>query len=57
MQHLVVHGLLHLLGYDHQTEDEAREMEGLEVRVLSRLGVADPYAAAGEPMRPDSEHD
>jgi probable rRNA maturation factor len=57
MQHLVVHGLLHLLGYDHQAEDEAREMEGLEVRVLSRLGVADPYAAAGEPMRPDSEHD
>lgn len=57
MQHLVVHGLLHLLGYDHQTEDEAREMEGLEVRVLSRLGIADPYAAAGEPIRPNSEHD
>lgn len=57
MQHLVVHGLLHLLGYDHQSEDEAREMEGLEVRVLSRLGIADPYAAAGEPVDVDSEHD
>jgi len=48
MQHLVVHGLLHLLGYDHQTDEEAQEMEGLEVRILARLGIADPYASAGE---------
>jgi probable rRNA maturation factor len=49
MQHLVVHGLLHLLGYDHTTEEEAQVMEGLEVGILGRLGIADPYAAAGEP--------
>ncbi|WP_331283757.1 rRNA maturation RNase YbeY [Kiloniella laminariae] len=41
--HLLVHGVLHLLGYDHLSEDEAIEMEGLEVDILSRLGVADPY--------------
>jgi probable rRNA maturation factor len=52
MQHLVVHGLLHLLGYDHRTDEEARSMEGLEVRVLARLGVVDPYAGAGEPIEP-----
>jgi len=52
MQHLVVHGLLHLLGYDHQTDEEAQEMEGLEVRILARLGIADPYAAAGDAANP-----
>lgn len=46
MQHLVVHGLLHLLGYDHETDEEAQAMECLEVRILARLGIADPYAAA-----------
>lgn len=50
MQHLVVHGLLHLLGYDHATDEEARAMEGLEVRILARLGVVDPYAGAGEAL-------
>jgi len=45
LRHLVVHGVLHLLGYDHQRPDEAEEMEALETRVLARLGVADPYAA------------
>jgi probable rRNA maturation factor len=44
LQHLVVHGLLHLRGYDHQTKTEAEVMEALEVRILKRLGVADPYA-------------
>jgi probable rRNA maturation factor len=42
-QHLVVHGLLHLLGYDHESESEADVMERLEVRILGSLGVADPY--------------
>lgn len=41
--HLVVHGVLHLLGYDHETDDEAEEMEALEVRVLAGLAIADPY--------------
>ncbi|SKA23530.1 rRNA maturation RNase YbeY [Consotaella salsifontis] len=43
--HLVVHGLLHLLGYDHIEEAEAEEMEALEVAVLGDLGIADPYEA------------
>jgi probable rRNA maturation factor len=41
--HLFVHGLLHLLGYDHQRAAEARRMERREVRTLRRLGVANPY--------------
>src|SRR6187549_924188 len=42
--HLVVHGTLHLLGYDHETSDaDAERMEALERRVLKRLGIADPY--------------
>lgn len=42
--HLVVHGFLHLLGYDHLTDGEALVMEGLETQILASLGVADPYA-------------
>ena len=45
LQHLVVHGVLHLLGYDHMGDDEAEAMEGLERAVLAGLGVPDPYAA------------
>jgi probable rRNA maturation factor len=41
--HLLVHGLLHLLGFDHETDADADLMEGLETRVLARLGVPDPY--------------
>jgi len=41
--HMVVHGTLHLLGYDHQTEKEARPMEALEVALLDQFGIADPY--------------
>ena len=43
VQHLVVHGLLHLLGYDHHTAEDAQAMEGLEVDILRQLNVADPY--------------
>jgi probable rRNA maturation factor len=42
--HMLVHGTLHLLGYDHLTDREAEAMEALERRVLASLGVADPYA-------------
>jgi len=41
--HLIVHGVLHLLGYDHETEAEAEIMEALEVKALATLGIADPY--------------
>ena len=41
--HLVVHGLLHLLGYDHLHDADAELMEALEVRILARLGLSDPY--------------
>ena len=44
LRHLVVHGMLHLLGFDHLSDDQAADMEELEIRVLSGLGVADPYA-------------
>lgn len=43
--HLVVHGVLHLLGYDHETVAGAKIMEPLETAILSELGIADPYAA------------
>lgn len=42
--HLVVHGFLHLLGYDHIEEADAVKMESLETKILARLGIADPYA-------------
>ena len=41
--HLVVHGVLHLAGYDHEAPSDAKVMEPLEVRILKRLGIADPY--------------
>ena len=55
--HLVAHGVLHLLGWDHMTDAEADAMEALERTVLAGLGIADPYAAQdetdGERRRPD----
>ena len=44
LRHLAIHGVLHLLGYDHQAEDQAQAMEALERDLLGALGVADPYA-------------
>ena len=48
LSHLVVHGMLHLLGYDHDTEQAARRMEGLETRILLALGIAAPYGEDAE---------
>lgn len=42
--HLTVHGVLHLLGYDHEKSADAQRMEALEIRILAALGIADPYA-------------
>lgn len=41
--HLIIHGALHLCGYDHETSGQARTMEGLERQILADLGIADPY--------------
>jgi probable rRNA maturation factor len=48
LAHLAVHGYLHLLGYDHESEKEAEIMERLEREILARLDVPDPYATLGE---------
>ncbi|WP_422040626.1 rRNA maturation RNase YbeY [Roseibium sp.] len=48
LSHLTVHGLLHLFNYDHQTDEEAELMEGLEKTILASLGIDDPYA--GSPL-------
>ena len=43
LSHLAVHGFLHLIGYDHEKDDEAEAMEGLETEILAQLGIPDPY--------------
>ena len=43
LSHLILHGILHLLGYDHILDEDAEEMERLETAILYRLGIADPY--------------
>ena len=58
LAHLVVHSVLHLLGYDHETEADAVLMEGTETAILARMGVSDPYAGRPEPspeLRPEGE--
>jgi probable rRNA maturation factor len=49
--HLILHGCLHLLGFDHETDADAETMEGIETRALARIGVSDPYTRgdAGQP--------
>lgn len=51
LRHLVVHGILHLLGYDHETEEEASEMERREVEILAGFGISDPYNPVLEPVQ------
>ena len=52
LSHLVVHGVLHLLGYDHTHDDDATTMERRETKILAGLGISDPYADA--PILPRS---
>lgn len=49
--HLIVHGVLHAQGYDHEEDDEAEEMEGIETDILAELGYADPYASEKAPVK------
>jgi probable rRNA maturation factor len=51
-RHLVVHGILHLLGYDHDAESDAADMERRETAILAGLGIADPYAGDAAPAAP-----
>ncbi|OLF75501.1 rRNA maturation factor [Maricaulis sp. W15] len=55
LRHLIIHGFLHLQGYDHQGDDEAELMEMIERRALARLGVADPYANEDSGSDPHAE--
>ncbi len=48
LAHLAVHGYLHLLGYDHQTDSEAEAMEALEREILAAMRIPDPYADAAD---------
>ncbi len=50
LRHLIIHGVLHLMGYDHQSSDEAARMEAIEIDLLDHLGVPDPYAGAARPI-------
>ncbi|MCW5697069.1 MAG: rRNA maturation RNase YbeY [Bauldia sp.] len=56
MTHLLVHGLLHLVGHDHVDDSEAAAMEGLETAILAGLGIADPYAGT-DPEPPETAGD
>jgi probable rRNA maturation factor len=49
LSHLLVHGFLHLFGYDHMEENDAERMESLETRILAGLGLSDPYGD-GDPV-------
>jgi probable rRNA maturation factor len=44
LSHLAIHGFLHLIGYDHENDEDAEDMESLETEILAQLGIPDPYA-------------
>lgn len=56
--HMIMHGFLHLIGYDHESTDEAEQMENLERRIAASLGLRDPYALTGDIAtdQPDKAH-
>jgi probable rRNA maturation factor len=56
LSHLIVHGVLHLLGHDHMTDDDADRMEALETGILAGLGIPDPYQPAGVAAKNKSGH-
>jgi probable rRNA maturation factor len=47
LSHLAIHGFLHLIGYDHEKDDDAETMEALEAEILAQLGIPDPFAGRG----------
>lgn len=53
--HMVIHGTLHLLGYDHIDDSDALEMETLETRIMQKLGYSDPYQTITATTRPENE--
>ncbi len=55
--HLLIHALLHLLGYDHECDADATLMEGIEANTLARMGISDPYERFGRPERADRGSD
>lgn len=55
LRHMIVHGVLHLLGFDHEEDDEAEEMEAMEIAILARLGVENPFLTMEESEKSDHE--